>query len=83
MKPMDTSQDALNAQFEVLRELGPERRLRMALGMSDSARQLARAGIRLRHPGYNERQIETAVRRLVLGEDLADRVWPHRAQRVV
>jgi len=44
--------------------------------MSEDARELTRAGIRARHPGYAEREVEQALRRLLYGDDLVGRAWP-------
>jgi hypothetical protein len=39
--------------------------------MSDELREIARAGIRSRHPEYGERQVRDALEDLLLGEELA------------
>jgi len=44
--------------------------------MSDEVRELARCGIRVRHPEYGIDEIEHALHRLLLGDELADRAWP-------
>lgn len=56
-----------------------EQRLAMALALSDDMRDVARAGIRHRHPDYDDSDVEHALHRLLVGDELADRAWPeHR-----
>ncbi len=44
--------------------------------MSEDARELARCGIRGRHSQYTAAEIEHALHRLLVGDELADRAWP-------
>jgi hypothetical protein len=44
--------------------------------MSIAARQIARAGIRSRHPEYSEDELRFALFRLLLGDALFERTWP-------
>jgi hypothetical protein len=46
--------------------------------LNDAVRRLTMAGIRARHPGYDEEQVRQAYGRLVLGDVLARAVWPGR-----
>jgi hypothetical protein len=39
-------------------------------------RQTTMAGIKSRHPTYNEEELRLAFARLVLGDDCVLRVWP-------
>lgn len=70
MIPADTTVEAVRKQFEILRRLGPEVRLKMAFEMSDNLRRIVEAGVRGRHPDYNEQQIKQGVLRLMIGERL-------------
>jgi hypothetical protein len=74
--PSDTSLEAIRVQHAIYRRMPPEKRLRLAFQMSDSARAIAAAGVRARHPEYTERQVRLAVIRLRLGEELFRRVYP-------
>ena len=58
------------------RAAGPERRLAMAVRLSEDVRTFSRMGIRQRHPEYSKEEIEAAIRRLVLRDDLYRKVWP-------
>ena len=45
--------------------------------MCEESRELARSGIRERHPDYGLDEVEHALHRLLVGDVLADKVWPH------
>ena len=68
--PADTTIEAARKQFEILRRLDAETRLKMAFEMSDYLRSIVEAGVRLRHPEYDEQQINRQVTRLMIGERL-------------
>jgi len=69
--PKDTSDDAFIRQLDALRALGPGGRLRLAAELSDDLREIATAGIRSRHPEYDDRQVAEELADLLLGEELA------------
>jgi hypothetical protein len=73
--PSDTSLEAIRVQHAIYRRMPPEQRLRLACQMSDSARALAADGVRARHPEYSERQVQLAVIRMMLGNELFRRVY--------
>ena len=54
----------------------PDDKLRLVLQMSATVRQLALAGIRLRHPGVSAREEFLRLAALTLGEELARRAYP-------
>jgi hypothetical protein len=54
-----------------------DQRVRHAVQMSEDARAITRSGIRARHPAYTDGEVEQALRRLMLGDDLVRRAWPH------
>jgi hypothetical protein len=60
----DTSVAADQVQIEVLRKLSGERTFLIALEMSEFARELARGGIRDRHPEWSEQQVTRELIRL-------------------
>ena len=68
--PADTTLEAARKEFEILRRLGPEVRARMAIEMSDGLRRLVEAGIRQRHPDFNQKRIKLEVLRLMIGDKL-------------
>jgi hypothetical protein len=73
--PADTSADAHAAQLAVLRRIGTTGRAGMLLEMNETARQLARAGARLRHPEYSAAQLEEEIKKAFLGEQMYRQVY--------
>lgn len=78
--PYDTDPSAFQAQLDFYRRIGPEARVRLAFQMSEQAREISKAGIRMRHPEYTEDQLQHALFRLLLGETLYRAAWPEREQ---
>jgi hypothetical protein len=72
----DTSPEIHAAQLQAYRRMGAAARARVAGDLSNATREMARAGIRSRHPEYREDQVELALRRIILGDDLFRRAWP-------
>jgi len=70
----DTTPEAHQVQMEILRRLDGPTRLEMACQMSDDARATSEAGIRHRHPEWNDDQVHQALLELLLGPELASRV---------
>jgi hypothetical protein len=73
--PADTTLEAARVQFEVFRRMPAEKRLALALQMSDSLREVAAAGVRHRHPEYTPEQVRLAAIRLTLGDDLFQKAY--------
>lgn len=59
MKPLsrDTTPEAQRNQFELMRRLSPEKRLRLALELTDASRQMVLADLKHRFPQADEREI--------------------------
>ncbi len=72
-RPLDTSESAWNKVREIHARLGPEGRVEAAFAVSELAREAALAGLRMRHPAWNERQLGEALLRQLYGPDLANR----------
>jgi hypothetical protein len=75
MRPRDTSPEAWQVFLEAHRRLSPGEKLRRTLTMSDEIRELAIQGLRRSYPDAGEREIYLRTARLVLGRDLASRVF--------
>lgn len=69
----DTSPGVLALQIAQLREAGPEARVAMAAEMSDAVRELAVAGIRRRHPEFDDSQIGHVLAERLHGKPAAPR----------
>jgi predicted ArsR family transcriptional regulator len=74
----DTSADAHRVQIEAYRRMGGAGRVAAMFRLNERARNLAMAGIRHRHPEYDETRQRLAFARLVLGDELVRKVWPDR-----
>jgi len=74
--PADTTLEAVRKQFEILRRLGPEARLKMAFELSDNLRSIVEAGVRERNPNYDEQKIRQEVLRLMIGDALFKQIYP-------
>jgi hypothetical protein len=70
----DTTADALAVQVRVLRRIGSAGRAAMMFELSDNLRSLVEAGVRHRHPHWDDRTVEREVVRLMLGDDLSRQV---------
>jgi hypothetical protein len=71
----DTTPDALAVQIQVLRRIGIEGRVAMTFELSDNVRSLVEAGVRHRHPNWDDRAVEREVIRLMLGDDLFQQAY--------
>jgi hypothetical protein len=72
--PKDTSLDAWARHIESIRALAPQDRLRLMTTMTDDVRQIARDGIRHRHPDWVATEVDSALAELLLGGTLASAV---------
>ena len=68
-------------QLAYYRRLGGAGRVALAIAMSEDAREVSRAGIRSRHPNYTPRDVEMALRRIILGDALVLAAWPREELR--
>lgn len=76
MRPYDTSPEAHELQLRLYRSMTDEQRSGLALEMSDDVRQIAREGIKQRHPEYTDEDVKKALVALLYGADAAAKVWP-------
>ena len=76
-RPLDTSPEADELQFKIIREMLPEKRLRLLFDFIESGRRLLEEGIRYRHPEYTDEDVRLASIRARLGDELFKRVYPN------
>ncbi len=57
MVAADTSLAAAERQIELYRRLDTGQRSQIAADLSDALREIAREGVRRRHPEYNDQQV--------------------------
>jgi hypothetical protein len=62
-------------QIQLLRQAPPWRKLEMLAQLNAAARLLALSGLRQRHPRASEGEIRRRLASLLLGDDLAGRVY--------
>lgn len=74
-RPADTTAAAAKVHREALRRLGLDGRARLTFALGDSLRAVTEAGVRYRHPDYDDRQVRLATMRLMLGEALFAEVF--------
>jgi hypothetical protein len=67
MPSADTTPEAAALQLELLKQAGPARRASIAADLSDAVRETTLAGLRRRHPEFDERQLAQAFIELVYG----------------
>ena len=79
--PADTTLDALRKQFEILERIGIEGRAEMTFELSDNVRQIVEAGVRLRHPEYNDAEVRREVLRITLGDELYRKTFGKQEKR--
>jgi chloramphenicol 3-O-phosphotransferase len=70
----DTAPEARRVQLDALRRLSGPERLATACAMSDDARAATEAGIRHRHPGWTDHQVQRGLLVLLVGTELARKV---------
>ena len=63
--------------MRLLREASPARRLRLALSLSQTCCDLARAALRRRYPDASTREIRLRFAEVHYGKDLAERIRRH------
>jgi hypothetical protein len=76
--PADTSAEAYQIQIQALRQMGEAGRAAATLSLIELARNATMAGIRSRHPDYDDERVRLAFARIVLGDDIVRRIWPGR-----
>ena len=54
----------------------PAERLDLMVELTETVRELARAGIRMRHQDYTPEQVDLALYRHIYGAEIADKAWP-------
>jgi DNA-binding HxlR family transcriptional regulator len=72
---LDTSEEKQGRYHELLRAQPPHDRLAQAMRLSRSVRELALAGIVMRHPGASERETRVRLAVRLYGRELAQRVF--------
>jgi hypothetical protein len=80
MSSLDTTPEASALQLAAYRRMSPEARLRVGLELTEMSRQLLVAGIRRRHPEYDDSDVRLAFLRLWLGPELFRRAYARQPE---
>jgi hypothetical protein len=72
----DTSPEVERLQLQILRRMTPTQRYERGRAIRRFNLEVMRAGIRHRHSDYTEEQVEMALARLCLGDDLYRKFRP-------
>jgi hypothetical protein len=75
VRSRDTSIEAERVQRDVIRRMSGAERVRIAVEMSEAARELSLAGIRARNPVWSEARSRRALLELLYGSELVERAW--------
>jgi hypothetical protein len=76
MRSADTSPEIHAMQMEIYRRMTPDRRVKLAVEMTEQVNAIAAGGITSRHPDYSDDEVRWALLRLVRGDELFRKVWP-------
>lgn len=71
----DTHSKMETLQVRLLRESPVWRKMEMLISLNTSAREIALAGLRQRHPTASEGELRRWLADILLGEDLARKVY--------
>ena len=71
----DTDPEAERIQMEIYRRMPRWRKIELVVEANETARQLALAGLRARHPEASPEEIQRRLFGLLLGEELATEVY--------
>lgn len=63
-------------QMEAYRRMSGTARVEIASRLTMMARQVSEAGIRRRHPEYDDTSVKLALARLLYGDELVSKAWP-------
>ncbi len=75
--PADTPIAVKRKQYEIIANMTMSRRAELFFEMNDNQRLILAEGVRRRHPDYSEREVNLAVIKLMLGDELFAKVYPN------
>ncbi|MBC8330931.1 MAG: hypothetical protein H8E28_03015 [Anaerolineae bacterium] len=73
----DTNPQIERMQIEIIRRMPAWKKLAVVDGLNETVRALAVAGIKQRQPDATPEQIRRALAELILGAELARKVYDH------
>jgi hypothetical protein len=76
MPETQQSHDMNAIMWETLRKQGFDGRVKMTFELSNNLRAVTEAGVRHRHPDYDDRQVRLAAFKLAIGPELFKLAYP-------
>jgi hypothetical protein len=76
----DTPQQIEEIQINIMRGMPVERKIQLVFALSQGVRELARTGIKLRHPQADNEEVNHRLAILMLGEELAEKTLGRRSK---
>jgi len=74
----DTPPEVVRVQYEIYRRMSPARKFQLIFDTYEMGKQLAMAGLRIRHPGASEEQLRRLWAQQHLGRELFEEVYGAR-----
>jgi len=74
----DTPPEVVRGQYEIYRRMSPARKFQLIFDTYEMGKQLAMAGLRIRHPGASEEQLRRLWAQQHLGRELFEEVYGAR-----
>ena len=71
----DTTKDTAVVQFDLFRKMDISAKAEMTFQLSENMRAVTEAGVRQRHPDYDDQMVNKAVIKLMIGEKLFGEVF--------
>ena len=81
MRAYDTSQEAHELQLRGYRRMTVAQKAELVADLSEAVRELARLGIRRRHPGYADDEVKRALALILYGRETQRTLWPGEEPR--
>jgi hypothetical protein len=81
MRPFDTSREAHELQIRGYRRMAAGQKAQLVAELSEAVRDVAREGIRQRHPDYADDDVKRALVVLLYGRETERRLWPDDERR--
>jgi hypothetical protein len=75
----DTDPRIEKIQIEMFRQVSPARKMRMVAQMNHTLRTFMMAGLKQRNPDASPETLRRMLAVLLLGEELAQKVWDYHA----
>jgi hypothetical protein len=75
--PKDTDLAAYKVQLSILKDMPPQKKLDLLFQLNEQLKTLKQKDIKIRHPDYDEEMVKMAYLKLIFGEKVFDKVFPH------